>query len=150
MLESLLYSAHPGLALFAVIAISAVTLHLSSRSRTRRYPPGPPGQPFIGHLRDLATKPPHLYYTELKKIYGTHHSANIVSRPVLTVALYENSGDVVHVSALGQPIILIGSWEAANQLLGKRGSIYSDRPAAPFSSFLSVFLVQLLLSDACT
>lgn len=49
-----------------------------------------------------------------------------------------NLGDVVHVSALGQPIILIGSWEAANQLLSKRGNIYSNRPPAPFNDFVSV------------
>ena len=40
--------------------------------------------------------------------------------------------DVIHVNMLGQPIIVLNSAEAATDLLDKRGSIYSDRPAFAF------------------
>ncbi|EJD47046.1 cytochrome P450 [Auricularia subglabra TFB-10046 SS5] len=37
-------------------------------------------------------------------------------------------GDVVYLNLFGQPMIILGSPEAANDLLVKRGAIYSDRP----------------------
>ena len=37
-------------------------------------------------------------------------------------------GDVVHLDVLGQPIIVLGSHEAAVDLLEKRSANYSDRP----------------------
>lgn len=49
----------------------------------------------------------------------------------------------MHVTALGQPIILVGSWEAANQLFSKRAGIYSNRPAAHFTESSSVPLFPL-------
>lgn len=36
-------------------------------------------------------------------------------------------GDIVHLSSLGQSIIVIGSAEIASELLEKRATIYSDR-----------------------
>jgi len=39
-----------------------------------------------------------------------------------------SSGDVVHIEALGQHIIVLSSAEACDDLLAKRGAIYSDRP----------------------
>jgi len=36
-------------------------------------------------------------------------------------------GDVVHLEALGQNIIILGSQQAVNDLLVKRGAAYSDR-----------------------
>ncbi|KAH7097900.1 cytochrome P450, partial [Auriculariales sp. MPI-PUGE-AT-0066] len=39
-----------------------------------------------------------------------------------------NLGDVVHVQALGQHIVILSSQEACNDLLIKRGATYSDRP----------------------
>lgn len=74
MLDLLSQSSGMGLAALTLVALSMVVLHLSSRSRTRKYPPGPSGTPFIGQLRDLATKPPHLYYTELNNVYGMQQS----------------------------------------------------------------------------
>jgi hypothetical protein len=36
-------------------------------------------------------------------------------------------GDVVYVNLLGQPVLLLGSYEATMDLLEHRGTIYSDR-----------------------
>lgn len=38
------------------------------------------------------------------------------------------AGDIVHVSLLGQPIVILGSLSHAKALLDKRSTIYSDRP----------------------
>ena len=40
-----------------------------------------------------------------------------------------NLGDVVHLEALGQHIIILSLPEACDELLIKRGATYSDRPA---------------------
>ncbi|KAF7375542.1 putative monooxygenase [Mycena sanguinolenta] len=45
----------------------------------------------------------------------------------------ETYGSIVYVDALGQPIIIINSAKVANDLLDKRGSIYSDRPIWPYN-----------------
>ena len=37
-------------------------------------------------------------------------------------------GDVVYVEAMGQSIVVLGSDQAASDLLEKRSAIYSDRP----------------------
>ena len=41
------------------------------------------------------------------------------------------TGDVMHVSALGQSIVVLGSEKAAIDLLDKRSASYSDRPNFP-------------------
>jgi hypothetical protein len=41
------------------------------------------------------------------------------------------TGDVIHLSILGRPMIVLNSVEAAVELLEKRGSNYSDRPDFP-------------------
>ena len=40
-------------------------------------------------------------------------------------------GDVVHLDVAGQPMIVLGSQEAASELLEKRSSNYSDRAPSP-------------------
>jgi hypothetical protein len=37
-------------------------------------------------------------------------------------------GDVVYLSVLGQPIVILNSLKAVKDLLDQRSSIYSDRP----------------------
>jgi hypothetical protein len=41
---------------------------------------------------------------------------------------YYNAGDVVYANALGRPMIILGSAQAADDLLEHRSSNYSDRP----------------------
>lgn len=45
-------------------------------------------------------------------------------------------GDVMHLSVLGQPLVILSSREAITELLEKRGSIYSDRPIIPMAGVL--------------
>lgn len=38
------------------------------------------------------------------------------------------AGDIVHLNLLGQPLIILGSFKTATEILDKKSSIYSDRP----------------------
>ncbi|ELU38087.1 cytochrome P450 domain-containing protein [Rhizoctonia solani AG-1 IA] len=40
-------------------------------------------------------------------------------------------GDIISMTVLGQTIVVINSLDTATELLGKRSSIYSDRPELP-------------------
>jgi len=46
------------------------------------------------------------------------------------------TGDIVHLEALGQHIVILNSAKAAIDLLERRSSIYSGRPVAIISSKL--------------
>lgn len=45
--------------------------------------------------------------------------------------IFPTTGDVVYVNALGKSFIILGSEEAASDLLDKRSANYSDRPQFP-------------------
>ena len=45
--------------------------------------------------------------------------------------IFLTTGDVVYVNALGKSFIILGSEEAASDLLDKRSANYSDRPQFP-------------------
>ncbi|KAG9225867.1 hypothetical protein CCMSSC00406_0008395 [Pleurotus cornucopiae] len=78
------------------------------RRTTKRppLPPGPPADPFIGHLRIMPSDQQELVFHEWAKIYG----------------------DVMHLKVLGHDIIVLDSVQAATELLEKRSALYSDRP----------------------
>ncbi|KAL0949356.1 hypothetical protein HGRIS_009425 [Hohenbuehelia grisea] len=69
-------------------------------------PPSPPADPLIGHLRVMPTDNQGEVFHDWAKKYG----------------------DVVYVNILGQSIVILDSVKAAEDLLEKRGLIYSDRP----------------------
>ena len=43
------------------------------------------------------------------------------------------AGDVIHLDVFGQPMIILGSHEAAIDLLEKRSANYSDRAPSPMA-----------------
>jgi hypothetical protein len=55
---------------------------------------------------------------------------NITACGLLDNIMPHSAGDVVHIKALGQHIVILGSAQAALDLLHHRGSIYSDRHQA--------------------
>jgi len=97
------------LALAAVITWLAQRLYRSIFLHTPSLPPGPKPLPLLGNLFDMPVSREYETYTQWGREYG----------------------DVVHVSALGQHIIILNSSEAANDLLDQRSAIYSDRPYIP-------------------
>jgi len=80
----------------------------ASRSNPQRLPlpPGPDPDPIIGHARHIPTGTSWVTFYEWKKIYG----------------------DIIYLSALGQDIIVLNSYEASRDLINKKSALYVDRP----------------------
>ncbi|KAF9878842.1 cytochrome p450 1a2 [Colletotrichum karsti] len=98
--------------LIAVFFVAAIIYKLLTRRgpayrRNLRLPPGPPGEPIIGHLRIIPTDNPEYAYANWSKEYGS---------------------DVLYFNVLGQDIVVLNSVRAAVDLLDKRGANYCDRP----------------------
>ncbi|CAE6434588.1 unnamed protein product [Rhizoctonia solani] len=96
------------------IAICAGLVRSWLASRRARYhiplPPSPPSDPFIGHMRLLMNAPDiSAEYSRWSKDLGS---------------------DIVSFTLLGQTTIVLNSRNAAEDLLSKRSSIYSDRSHA--------------------
>ncbi|KAH9073438.1 cytochrome P450 [Lactarius deliciosus] len=91
--------------LVVVLGLAVILVVRYSRSPWRRVPPGPRGLPLIGNALGLLDKT-WLFGRECKEKYG----------------------DVMYLTALGQPILVLNSIKAAAELLDRRASIYSDRP----------------------
>ena len=70
-------------------------------------PPGPRGEPILGHLRLIPTDNPEYFYQRLSKEYNS---------------------DILSFNVLGQPVIVLNSVQSAIDLLDKRGANYCDRP----------------------
>ncbi|KAF4604257.1 hypothetical protein EYR38_004679 [Pleurotus pulmonarius] len=92
----------------AVLAFGfLLSTYLKRRATKRlRLPPGPPADPFIGHLRIMPSDQQELVFHEWAKTYG----------------------DVMYLRVLGHDIIVLDSVQAATELLEKRSALYSDRP----------------------
>ncbi|PSR71810.1 hypothetical protein PHLCEN_2v12311 [Hermanssonia centrifuga] len=90
----------------AVLFGVAILLLKHFRSSSRALPPGPTPLPIIGNLFDIPTERPWETYATWSRRWG----------------------DLLSVTLLGQPLIIINSLQTAVELLDKRGAIYSDRP----------------------
>ncbi|KAF5346843.1 hypothetical protein D9756_010614 [Leucocoprinus leucothites] len=89
--------------LLAILVL--VALVFWNRSK-KRYPPGPKHLPLLGNLLDIPRCHAYKKFTKYSK---------------------ELDSDIIYVDAAGQPIIVLSSLKACNDLLSKRSNIYSDR-----------------------
>ncbi|KAH9850080.1 cytochrome P450 [Lenzites betulinus] len=95
----------------ALIALTAVTFMYRRLQRRRRgpLPPGPPGYPLIGNILDMPTAYHWLTFAEWGRRWG----------------------DIVSLSLLGQPVVILNSPKDAADLLEKKSAIYSNRASVP-------------------
>ncbi|KAF9256203.1 cytochrome P450 [Marasmius fiardii PR-910] len=92
---------------YVVILLSlGILLHRCWYSIHTQHPPGPTPLPFIGNLLQIPTINPEHTFTNWSAVYG----------------------DVVYLQIFQQPMVLLNTFEAAQDLLEKRSAIYSDRP----------------------
>jgi hypothetical protein len=96
--------------------------------KRRRLPPGPRGLPFIGNAFDLPKSYEWLHWAKQKDLYGTGHCTSS-----LRLYLTQTLGPVSSVCVMGQPIIILNSLTACQDLLEKRSAKYSGRPVLPFA-----------------
>ncbi|KAF9805379.1 hypothetical protein IEO21_09066 [Rhodonia placenta] len=92
-----------------VVLLSLLTCYLCTRWTHRKYnayPPGPTPMPFFGNLRQLPFKDQHETFREWAHTYG----------------------EIVYAQVFRKPMILLNSLCAVQDLMEKKGAIYSDRP----------------------
>ncbi|KAJ4475728.1 cytochrome P450 [Lentinula aciculospora] len=83
-----------------------VVVFLRKRNPRLRLPPGPKPLPVIGNVLEIPTERSWIKYAEWGRMYG----------------------DVIHITAFRQSIIILNSAKAIFDLLERKGGIYADRP----------------------
>lgn len=114
-----------------VLLVWATYSWLQETSPKAHYPlpPGPPGEPIIGHLRIVPIESPEYAFQRWSKEYGERRHKILLSKNVDTYHRYvSESGDVIHFNMIGQHVVVLNSVQASVELLEKRGAKYSDRP----------------------
>jgi hypothetical protein len=113
---------------FVFIGITAAFLCFIHRLRWRYnsipYPPGPPGDPIIGNIRQMSAKNQEQEFEKWGKQYGLFSSLSRSYR----LHCFVLQGDVNFVKIFHRPLVVLNSFNAARDLLEKRGAIYSSRP----------------------
>lgn len=102
------------LLVFSVLCIATLWKRFTSRRHQRLPPglkklPGPKGYPFIGSVPDVPEKNGFIKFAEWGKQYGPIYQVNLA----------------------GSNHVRISSDQIAQDLLAKKGAIYSDRPHIP-------------------
>ncbi|EGO28627.1 hypothetical protein SERLADRAFT_406107 [Serpula lacrymans var. lacrymans S7.9] len=90
----------------SLVVFSTYCIWRSYFSRRYKLPPGPRPDPIIGNLRQF----PKGNQPEVFREWG------------------KEFGDIIYAQIFGRGVLVLNSIRAANDLLEKRGSIYSDRP----------------------
>ncbi|KAL1937769.1 hypothetical protein VTO73DRAFT_12922 [Trametes versicolor] len=85
--------------------------YLYAARRRYRLPPGPKPLPVFGNAFDMPMRNLAVSFRELSDKYG----------------------DIVYMNVIGQPIIILGTYQAVHELLEVRSSISSDRTQAPMA-----------------
>ncbi|KAF7331319.1 Cytochrome P450 [Mycena kentingensis (nom. inval.)] len=103
------------LAAIASYALNALLKRTRARNRPP-LPPGPPRLPLVGHLFKIPTEQTAEVYHSWTQTYG----------------------DVIHLSVCGTSMLILGTHEAAVDLLEKRSAVYSSRPTFTVCNMLGI------------
>lgn len=108
------------LPLVLALAVLARILYVA-RTRQARLPPGPRTS-WLGSV-NVPREYQWLTYAHWKKTYGTRPPYSFID-----VTDSPRTGDIIYIRVLGNPIIVLNSAEAVNDLFEKRSANYSSRP----------------------
>lgn len=110
------------------IPLMALIWQISRRKSYPPFPPGPPRDPIIGSLRSFPKTKWQETFTKMQETYG----------------------DLIYFKVLGQSILVINSLGVANELMEKRGNVYSGRPQDVMNYTVYVFPIILpyFISDS--
>ncbi|KAH9857798.1 cytochrome P450 [Lenzites betulinus] len=97
------------LSLVVACFILLVAWRVQRRRKNASLPPSPPSDPIIGHFRTFPRKFQGEVFHQWSKIYG----------------------DIFYLELLGKKIVVVNSYDLANELMDKRSANYSDRPEMP-------------------
>ncbi|KAG8992293.1 hypothetical protein FRB95_005541 [Tulasnella sp. JGI-2019a] len=108
-----------------ILVINKLYQYVTPRS-SLPYPPGPPGDFFIGSLRQMPSEYAWSIFTEWAHKYGP----------------------ITYINVAGDPVVIVNTQEAAMDLLEKRSAIYSDRPRFVMACELSGLDQSVALMDS--
>lgn len=126
--------------LAALFAAYCVWRGLQQNSRRLALPPGPKGLPIIGNLKDMTLTGLWSPAQKWAQQFGEHFFFPLLSsrhtgcmpRWILTRNSlppgWHVAGELVYLNVFGQGLLFVNTYEAAVDLLEKRGAIYSDKP----------------------
>lgn len=97
------------------------------RDTSRSLPPGPKPLPLIGNILDLPRAKAWLGYHEMCKQYGKCSVFHMPQMKFSYCFAIFPIGDVMFLDIPLQPLLVVGSAQAAADLLEKRSHMYSDR-----------------------
>ncbi|KAI0252962.1 cytochrome P450 [Lactifluus subvellereus] len=102
----------------AFLFLAFFTLYPRRKRQKLTFPPGPKRLPVIGNLLDMPNGAEWITYKRWGQLYGS---------------------DVLHVDVLGTHIVILNSVKAANELLERRSSLYSDSISIDWSIALEPY-----------
>ena len=107
---------------FILLLAFAAQKQWKSKSKSHPLPPGPPRLPIIGNAHLVPKKEPWITFSAWGKDYGEPSCGSGLIAAILRVV-----GNIVYLSALGKPVVVLNSASAVIDLLDYRGSKYANR-----------------------